>query len=85
MSVLVELLNSVHLLASKEQQKTLLEVHTGIYNSCVLLNVEQEGDGKFVIEAGDQGVCCGLVAFSIVSILRNAFSPSIVGKEKGEK
>lgn len=53
-------------------------------NSCVLVNVEQQGDGEFVIEAGVQGLYCGLVAFSIVSIIRNAFSPSIMGKEKGE-
>lgn len=38
-----------------------------------------------MLEAGVQGLCCGLVVFSIVFVLRNAFSPSVIGKEKGEK
>lgn len=42
------------------------------------------GDGKSVLEAGVQGLCCDLVVLSIVFILRNTFSPSVVGKAEGE-
>ena len=37
-----------------------------------------------MLEAGVQGLCCRLLVFSIVFILRNAFRPSVIGKEKGE-
>lgn len=38
-----------------------------------------------MLEAGVQGLCCGLVVFSIVYVLRNAYSSSVIGKEEGER
>lgn len=37
-----------------------------------------------MLEACVRHPCCGLVVFSIVRILRNDFSPSVMGKEKGK-
>ena len=37
-----------------------------------------------MLEAGVQGLFCALVVFSIVFVLRHPFSPSVMGKEKGE-